>query len=67
MIDMSKSAFTPPHLRAWAFPGERIVVRLNSMMHTNDRRALAATLSEEFGCPVIVVCANVSGVDVHRR
>lgn len=67
MIDMPKSEFTPPHLRAWAFPGERVVVRLNSVMHTNDRRALAATLSEEFGCPVVVVCANVAGVDVHRR
>lgn len=67
MIDMSKSAFLPPHLRAWAFPGERIVVRLNGIMRTDDRRALAATLSEEFGCPVVVVCANVAGVDVYRR
>ena len=67
MIDMPKSTFTPPHLRAWASPGERIVVRLNNVMRTDDRRALAATLSEEFGCPVVVVCANVAGVDVYRR
>lgn len=67
MIDIPKSAFTPPHLRVWAFPGERIVVRLNSVMRTDDRRALAATLSEEFGCPVVVVCANVAGVDVYGR
>ena len=36
MIDMSKSAFTTPHLRAWAFPGERLVaVRLLLYVQTS--------------------------------